>query len=493
VSQPGANALTRADALVGDGIEAAVRLKHRVRLRRLGHALALDPPADGTLWAGGEPPPRPGSQLEVLIDGAAAFPAIAEAIAGARDFVHIAGWHVAPHFELERDESPTVLGELLAQAAERVDVRVLVWAGAPVPAFHPTRKEVGAAVRNLTRGTRIRCEPDPREHPFHCHHEKLVIVDGEVAFGGGIDMTDFAGDRFDDPSHPARRRLGWHDVGTRLHGPVVADVHDHFALRWRELTGERLERPAPPAPLERDAVSVQLVRTIAEGMYEAVPRGEFRILESYIRALRAARRFIYLENQFLWAPEIVDLLADKLSRPPCEEFRVVVLLPARANNGQDDTSGQLGVLADADAGAEGGGGRFLATTIRSLTGERDDRLYVHAKVGIVDDAWMTVGSANLNAHSLLNDTEVNVVITDTGRVRDTRLRLWSEHLQADPQELASEAPHQTIDERWRPIARDQLERLRAHQPPTHRLIELPGVSRRSKRLLGPLVGLVDDG
>jgi phosphatidylserine/phosphatidylglycerophosphate/cardiolipin synthase-like enzyme len=67
----------------------------------------------------------------------------------------------------------------------------------------------------------------------------------------------------------------------------------------------------------------------------------------------------------------------------------VVVLPSRANNGQDDTRGQLGVLEAADESGE----RFLAATLRSLTGTRDDRLYVHAKVGVVDDQWLAVGSA----------------------------------------------------------------------------------------------------
>jgi phosphatidylserine/phosphatidylglycerophosphate/cardiolipin synthase-like enzyme len=483
MSESNGSLVSSVDRLVGDGVEAAVRAKHAWRLRRLGWSRALEP-SGGGIWALGDPPPHAGCSLDVLIDGATAFPAIAHAIEHASDHVHITGWHVAPYFELVRGERPRVLGELLAEAAERIDVRLLVWAGAPVPAFHPTRKEVRDGIEELTRGTRIRCEADPREHPFHCHHEKTVIVDGEVAFVGGIDMSDYAGDRFDTSEHPARRRLGWHDVGTRVRGPAVIDVHDHFALRWRELTGEQLERPGPLAAAGEH--TVQVVRTIAEGMYDAVPSGEFRILESYVRAIREARRFVYLENQFLWAPEIVDLLADKLRHPPCDEFRVVVVLPSKANNGHDDTMGQLGVLVGADDDA----GRLVATTIRSLSGHRDDRLYVHAKVGIVDDQWLTVGSANLNAHSLLNDTEMNVITDDPGLARETRLRLWAEHLGVD---VAGEEPHTAVDEHWRPIAFEQLDRLRAGAPPTHRLLALPGLSRRSRRLLGPLVGLVDDG
>jgi phosphatidylserine/phosphatidylglycerophosphate/cardiolipin synthase-like enzyme len=476
----------RVDAAVGDTVEAAVRGKHTWRLRRLGHPQALDPP-DEALWAGGQPAPRAGCDLQVLIDGEEAMAAIASAIGDARESVHIMGWHVAPHFELIRGEHPVILGALLAEVAERVDVRVLVWAGAQVPIFHPTRAEVSAGVERLTRQTKIRCLTDPREHPFHCHHEKAVIIDGHTAFVGGIDMTDFGGDRNDARSHPARRRLGWHDVGTRLKGPAVADVAAHFALRWLELTGETL--PSAPEVAPCGEHTVQVVRTVAEGMYDRLPKGEFRILESYTRALRAARSYIYLENQFLWAPEIVELLAEKLRRPPTEDFRLLLVLPAKANNGHDDTRGQLGRLIDAD----GDGSRLLAATLRSLSGTREDPLYVHAKVGIVDDRWLTIGSANLNAHSLLNDTEMNVCTDDGSLARDTRLRLWAEHLDLERGEIADEAPHEVVDRRFRPIAFDQLDRRRAGRPPTHHLLALPGVSRRSRRLLGPLEGLFDDG
>jgi phosphatidylserine/phosphatidylglycerophosphate/cardiolipin synthase-like enzyme len=483
--------VAKADALLGTAIESTIKIHHRRRLARLGHRGVVDPPLGATLFATGEPPPREGCRLEVLVDGATALPAIAEALRGARSHVHITGWHLAPHFELVRGDHPTVIGALLAELAERIDVRVMVWAGAPVPLFHPTRKEVEADVETLIRDTNIQCRRDPREHPVHCHHEKTIVVDDEVAFVNGIDMTDLAGDRFDASDHEARRRLGWHDVGTRLTGPAVADVADHFAMRWREVTGETLPPPVRPAPLEGEGTStVQVVRTVAEDMYDSVPHGDFRIMETYVRALRSAQRFIYLENQFLWSPEIVDLLVDKLERPPTPDFRLVVLLPAKANNGADDTRGQLAVLAEAD---DTGNPHFLATTIRSLSGHRDDPLYVHAKVGIVDDRWMTIGSANLNSHSLLNDTEMNVVTDDAALARATRERLWSEHLQLPAAEIADADPVKIIDRHWRPTAMEQLRRRDAGQPPTHRLIALPGVSKRARRLLGPLQELFDDG
>jgi PLD-like domain len=69
--------------------------------------------------------------------------------------------------------------------------------------------------------------------------------------------------------------------------------------------------------------------------------------------------------------------------------------------------------------------RFLACTLYARAGSLVDPVYVHAKVGIVDDRWLTVGSANLNEHSLFNDTEMNVVTHDPGLARATRLRLWA--------------------------------------------------------------------
>ncbi len=204
------------------------------------------------MWPAGDPPPREGCSLDVLIDGAQALPLIAEAIDGARESVHLAGWHVTPGFGLTRDDSARPLRDLLSSVAERADVRVLLWAGAPVPLFTPKRSDVRAVRDELVRGTRIRCALDARERPMHCHHEKLVIVDGEVAFVGGIDLTSLAGDRFDGAPHHVRGGIGWHDVGTRLRGPAVADVAAHFVARWEAVTGERLRRPAAPAERRLD-------------------------------------------------------------------------------------------------------------------------------------------------------------------------------------------------------------------------------------------------
>jgi phosphatidylserine/phosphatidylglycerophosphate/cardiolipin synthase-like enzyme len=478
--------IDRADRALGAGLERLVRNHHRRRLNRLGHSNVLTSSPDSGLWAQGDPPPRPGNALDVLIDGEHALAEIAGQIRKARSHVHIAGWHITPGFELTHDGSAPPLRDLLAELAERVEVRVLLWAGPPLPVFEPHRSDVRAVRDELTRGTKVRCVLDSRERTMHCHHEKLVIVDDSVAFVGGIDLTALGGDRCDDRGHPAKGRLGWHDVATRLRGPAVADVASHFRQRWMEVDGEEL--PPPAQPEAAGEIEVQVVRTVPNRTYEFAPDGEFRILEAYVRALRSAKELIYIENQFLWSTEIAEILVSKLRQPPTPDFRLVLLLPAKPNNGADTTRGQLARLIDADQGRGG----LLATTVHAGVEGRTDPLYVHAKVAIVDDRWLTVGSANLNEHSLFNDTEMNVVTCDPVLARKTRLELWAEHLGRPAADLSGD-PHVVIDELWKPIAEDQLRRHSTGQPLTHRLMRLPAVSRRSARLAGPMRGMLVDG
>jgi phosphatidylserine/phosphatidylglycerophosphate/cardiolipin synthase-like enzyme len=101
-------------------------------------------------------------------------------------------------------------------------------------------------------------------------------------------------------------------------------------------------------------------------------------------------------------------------------------------------------------------------------------VYVHAKIGIVDDRWLAIGSANLNEHSFYNDTEACVITCDEELARSTRLRLWREHLGVDDVSF----------ERFRE---------RAEDPEYDRLALLPQVSRRTRRVLGPIDGLLVDG
>lgn len=473
------------DDAVGEGIERLAAGHHRRRLRRTGWEGALDEPPGSFSSIG--TPAREGNELEVLVDGAEALPRIAAAIRGARRSVHLAGWYFSPDFALVRSGERVVLADLLSETADDVEVRVLAWAGAPVPLFTPARRRVRGVAETFRERANVRFAVDPHERPLHCHHEKLVIIDDEVAFVGGLDLTTLEGDRYDDSTHAVRDGLSWHDVASELRGPAVADVCAHFALRWHAVTGEALAPAATPEPC--GGVRIQITRTVPEKVYGELRGGDFSILASYVAALRSAERFVYLENQFLWSREVVEILAGKLSSPPTPEFRLLVLLPARPSNGGDDTRGQLGILAQADSDAH----RFLACALYSIGSVPPRPVYVHAKVGIVDDRWLTLGSANLNEHSLFNDSEVNLVADDPELTRRTRLRLWAEHLECDVASLEGQEAHLVFDELWRPRAAAGLDQVTAGGPMTQRLVRLRGVSRRTRRLLGPLQSLVVDG
>jgi phosphatidylserine/phosphatidylglycerophosphate/cardiolipin synthase-like enzyme len=478
------NLLARADSAIGDRIEALVRSHHRRRLARIGRGKAFE--SSPRLWADGDPPPRPGNEVEILIDGACFLPRLAEELAGVQSHVHIAGWYVSTELALERGRGRRVLLDLLAELARKVEVRVLLWAGAPLPLFRPSRSDVRDVAERLRRAG-VEVALDAKERPLHCHHEKLVVVDDRVATIGGIDLTSFCGDRYDSSAHPWRPAVGWHDAAALVRGPIVADIAEHFRFRWHEVT--RRELPAAAVPAEAGEYELQLAQTIPERVYRARPRGAFRIVESYVRALRSAERLIYLESQFLWSAELVEILAEKLRRPPRDDFRIVAVLPSHPDSGNDDSRGQVGVLTDADDGA----GRFLACALYARKGALREPIYVHAKIGIVDDRWLTIGSANLNEHSLFNDTEVNLVSCEPALAGATRERLWAEHLELPLDEVRGRAASELVDERWHPIAQEQLDRRNRDEPMTHRLVRLAGASRRSRRLLGPLQGLVVDG
>ena len=372
-------------------------------------------------------------------------------------------------------------------------MRVLAWAGAPLPLFRPRARDVRAMREQLVAehaGSSARSTRS--ERPMHCHHEKTIVIDDRVAFVGGIDLTSEAGDRFDaSASSRARRPSAGTTSARRIEGPAVADVAEHFrdalARGHRRAARRRSRRRQPPASVE-----LQIVRTVPERIYDAIPHGDFGILESYVRALRGAERFIYLENQFLWSPEIAAVLRDKLADPPYADFRLLLVLPAKPNTGGDDTRGVLGELIEADDDA----GRVLACTLFARSGAAADPIYVHAKIGIVDDDWLTIGSANLNEHSLFNDTEMNVVTHDPALARaDPPAPLGRAPRAADRRDPArpGRGDRRAVEADQQGAARTAQRGAAAHasaRPPAARLEALgagtrPAVGPARRRVTGP--------
>ena len=256
---------------------------------------------------------RSGNAVEVLIDGAEALPAIVDELRRARSHVHLTGWHFSPDFALARDGELVILRNLLAELAERVDVRVLAWAGAPLPLFRPSRHDVremrdapDRVQRSNARSTRRngRCTATTKRRSSSTTASRLSAgsTSPPSRVTATTPVTIFTCER-----RLARRLRTNRGSGRRR----CCRALPHALARG----DGRPRSPRSSAFAAAGRLDVQVVRTIPEHVYNAIPRGDFSILESYMRAIKGAERFIYIENQFLWSPEIEALLHDKITIP----------------------------------------------------------------------------------------------------------------------------------------------------------------------------------
>ena len=408
--------------------------------------------------------------------------------------MHLTGWHVEPAFELVRGDRPVVLGALLAELAERIDVRVLVWAGAPVPVFHPTRREVADAVERL-----IARDPHPlpagparAPRPLPPREDDRRRRPGRVRRRHRPHRPGRRPLRLSRAPGPPPARLARRRLPPR--GPAVADVAAHFAHALAR--GHRRARCRPP-----HAAAAARRREHRPGRPHG-RRGHVRracrtatSASSRPTCARCAPRGASSTSRTssCGRPRSSTCSRAKLRDPPTRPASGCRAPAARARptTARTTPAGSSASSRDADAGR----GPLPAATIRCAHRRRDDPLYVHAKVGIVDDRWLTIGSANLNAHSLFNDTEMNVVTDDAALARATRAAPVGRAPRARAGRRSPERPRRrsstSTGGRSPPSSCAGCEAGRAgHAPAASRC---RGVSRRSRRLLGPLQGLVDDG
>ena len=456
-------------------------------------------------WAEGDTPVRADSKVAYLVDAHSTFLTMCRHFLMARQYIYIAAWGMTPLMKLVRgsdqragpDSSPeqeALLAELRTEGLQQaeidfwcsseltvqavlgymvrkgVDVKVLIWSSSEhfshcdPKAAHKQLAEVGVLciLDDSARGI--------RHHPIESLHQKIAVVDGTHAFIGGIDMLiELSGDydRWDTHAHhyssPLRSNRedptphNWHDAHALIEGPAVGDVERNFRQRWNDvvLRHERdLELLVPEHPLSPpvDSTSlVQVARTIPAYTYTFAPQDGIQgIAQLYANALRNARQFVYLENQYFWthayyshfgigvrfhleASESPDMernireLAAALQRGAT----VVLLLPDHPNVGRFFTDAGLARLREEapEAAAQGRIQAFCLAACSERDGEEAYRpIYVHAKVAIVDDLWSTVGSANLNNRGMRDDTEANVATLNADLARGLRLLLWAEHL-----------------------------------------------------------------
>jgi len=416
-----------------------------------------------------------------LIDGAAYFDRLVDEVEalGPGDHLFFTDWRGDPD-QLMRDDGPTMI-ELLRSAAKRgVVVRGLLWR---------SHLDIGHFSQEENREVSERVEDaggevllDQRVRRGGSHHQKLVVLrhpdapERDVAFAGGIDLCH---SRRDDPAHrgdaqsvPMSPRYGehppWHDVQVELRGPVVGALDTCFRERWTDPTNPASRRPIawlhdkirganmspgplppqPPDPPPCGPHAVQVLRTYpaTRPRYPFAPDGERSIARGYSKAVKRARRLIYVEDQYMWSADVARLFARALRAN--RGLHLIVVVPR-----YPDVDGALALppnLVGREQALQvcrrAGGDRVHVFDVENHAGTP---VYVHAKVCVVDDVWASVGSDNFNRRSWTHDSELSCAVLDGTRdgrepvdpagagdgarvyARELRLRLMAEHLDRD--------------------------------------------------------------
>ena len=359
----------------------------------------------------------------VIIDACDYFIHLRNAMLAARQRILMIGWDFDTRISLARiasegAEPPVRLGDLvlwLAKTRPDVDIKILKW----------NFGSVKMLVRGTTMFTAVRWAMHKRigfkldsAHPVGCsHHQKIVVIDDALAFCGGIDAT---ADRWDTPQHmgedPRRRRPSgrlygpWHDVTMAVDGEAAAALGKLGRDRWHRAGGEVLEPCAPDhqiwpeglAPQFAD-VDVAISRTRAD--YQ--DNGEVREIERmFLDQIATAKHFIYAENQYFTSRKIAEAIARRLAEPDPPE--IFIVQPETADGWLEqqamDAARVRLVRALREKDTQG---RFSLVTASASDGTS---VYVHAKLMIVDDLILRVGSANMNNRSLGLDSECDLVL-----------------------------------------------------------------------------------
>ena len=436
-------------------------------------------------------------RMAVIIDGAEYFKALKTAILEARHSVLMIGWDFDTNIGLERESPdpavPNILGKFLSFAVKRnrnLHVHLLRWDLAFLKM--PWRGTTPFVLLDWLTSRRIHFKLDG-SHPLGgCHHQKIVVIDDVLAFCGGIDVTAH---RWDTPEHrdddPRRSEDGqaygpWHDATTAVSGEIARALGDLARERWRAATGKTLEPPPRVEPrwpvLLEPAfhdIDVAIARTWPDherpGAADTEDTDIREIERLYLAAIAAARRTIYLESQYFASPKISAGITARLAEPDGPE--IIIINPRRADGWlEEEAMGSarallLGKLQQADP--------FGRLRFATPVTEGGADIYVHAKVLVIDDWLLRIGSSNINNRSMGLDTECDLAVeasepgNDRQDVRDAILAvrdaLLAEHFGATVEALRA-----TIGETGSLVA--AFDRLAQGEGRNLRPLEIPEVT-----------------
>jgi phospholipase D1/2 len=388
-------------------------------------------------------------RVALLVDAEAYFRAFYQAALRAKRSITILGWDFNSQTRLHFDPipeggPPALLGDFLnylVRRRRRLRINVLNWDYPMV--FGADREFPPLYGFGWKPSRRVRLHYDDTHPVAGSQHQKIVLIDDAVAFSGGIDLTVKRWDTSEHvPNDPRRVAYGkpyppFHDVMIAVDGEAAHALANIARERWRLATGGKLRPviadhdPWPPAlEPELRGVDVGIARTMP-------PRGEtpaVREVEAlYLDMIAAARKELYIENQYFTAPRIAAALQKRLAEPDGPEIVVVLRLLSHGWLEEHTMhvlrTGLIQRLKTADRH-----GRFHVYYPHIEGLAPGCCLDVHSKVMVVDDRLLRVGSANLCNRSMGMDTECDVLIESRGEpevaavIRNFRDRLIAEHL-----------------------------------------------------------------
>jgi len=402
-------------------------------------------------------------RASVIIDAADYFRLMQEAMLKARTRIFLIGWDFDTRIHLTRGrrwwqrplrrEHPSRLGSFigwLVRHRRDLDIRLLKWSASVFQFL--LRGSMFFDLLRWARHKRISFKFD-RAHPIGCsHHQKIAVLDNRLAVCGGIDMTDKRWDTREHQEDDQRRRgvsgrryCPWHDATMMMEGEVAGALAELGHGRWERAGGGDLPRIESsseslwpdefPAQFENVEIGISRTRATYRDCEEV---REIKAL--YLRHIHEAKHFIYAESQYFASRAIAEAIVARLHETDPPE--IVIVHPANAD-------GWLEQQAMDHARAE------LVRVIEAADSQdrfslwvpyvNDTPIYVHAKLMIVDDAVLRIGSANLNNRSMGLDSECDVVIDSrragNGHAADAiaalRCSLLAEHLGQEEGEIGT--------------------------------------------------------
>jgi len=343
-----------------------------------------------------------GNRLTLLNSGTEYFPALLTAINAARHEVHLES------YIFENDSTGlAIAGALKAAALRGITVRVLVdgfGAAAFASTLMPALTDAGAMVL-VYRPDIARFQL--RRHRLRRLHRKLVVIDGEIAFVGGINVIDDCNTPHQTPPR--------YDYAVRIEGPVLAPIRSAMHRLWEIVTWAKLKRRYRIAPSAAASLP-----PCGEQMAAFLVRDNIRhrrdIEEAYLEAIAGARENILIANAyFLPGRRFRRALSDAARRG----VQVQILLQGRI---------EYRLLHYATQALYG---KLLNAGIRIFEYRHS---FLHAKVAVIDEQWATVGSSNIDPFSLLLAKEANLVVLDRKFAAELRHSL-DQAMQDGAQEL----------------------------------------------------------